>query len=143
MTYVDRSLHDGESVFYQAKYFWFERYTVYMSYVLGIILIPVVIGVFLIAWAAWTHLKIKCTERAVTNWRVIQKKGIISVNSEEIMMSSIETITIHQSAMERLMGGGTVRVTGRGGIIVDLTDVDDPILLKKNIEHQRMNYGHA
>ena len=143
MSYVARSLHDGESVFYKAEYFWLERYTVYMSYVLGIVLIPFVIGIFLIAWAGWTHLKIKCTERAVTNWRVIQKKGIIAVNTEEVMMSSIETITIHQSALERLLGGGTVRVTGRGGIVVDLVDIDNPILVKKHIEYQRMNNGHS
>lgn len=143
MTYVERSLHDGETVTYQAKYFWLERYTVYMSYVLGVVLIPVIIGLFLIAWAAWTHLKIRCTERAVTNWRVIQKKGIIAVDTQEVMINAIETVTIHQSAIERLMGGGTVRVTGRGGIVVDLSEVDDPILLKKNIEHQRLNYGNA
>lgn len=143
MSYVDSSLHEGETVFYRAKYFWLERYTVYMSYVLGIVLTPFIIGLFLLAWAGWTHLKIKCTERAITNWRVIQKKGIISVDTEEIMMSAIETITIHQSAIERLLGGGTVRVTGRGGIVVNLVDVDDPIILKKNIEHQRMHYGHS
>ena len=141
MSYVARSLHDGEAVFYKAEYFWFERYMVYAGYFWGVLLTPIIIGLFLIAWASWTHLKIKCTERAVTNWRVIQKKGIISVNTEEIMMSSIETITIHQSALERMMGGGTVRVTGRGGIVVDLIDVDDPILLKKHIEHQRMSNG--
>ena len=140
MSYVNRSLHDGETVYYQAGYFWFERYQVYSAYIIGVITLPIVIGILFLGYAVWTHLKIRCTERAVTNWRVIQKKGIIAVETEEIMMNAIETITIHQSALDRMLGGGTVRVTGRGGIIVNINDVDDPITVKKAIEVQRMNY---
>jgi uncharacterized membrane protein YdbT with pleckstrin-like domain len=143
MTYVERSLHDGEEVIFQAKYFWYYRWMVYIGYIVGLVLTPVIVGFFVLLYAGYTHLKIRCTERAVTNWRVIQKKGIVAVDTQEVMMSAIETVTIHQSVTDRLMSGGTVRVTGRGGIVIDLTDVDDPIILKKHIEHQRMNYGHA
>lgn len=140
MTYVERSLHEGEQIVFQAKYFWYYRWLVVLGYVLGILFSPVVVGLFILIYTAYVHLKIRCTERAVTSWRVIQKRGIIGIDTQEVMMNAIETVTIHQSATDRLMGGGTVRVTGRGGIVIDLDNVDDPIVLKKNIEQQKINY---
>lgn len=140
MTYVERSLHDGETIIFQAQYFWYYRWMVYFGYIVGIILSPVVVGIFILLYSAYVHLTIRCTERAVTSWRVIQKKGIIAVDTQEVMMNAIETVTIHQSVTDRLMSGGTVRVTGRGGITIDLKNVDDPIILKKYIEQQKMTY---
>ena len=140
MTYVERSLHDGEQIVFRAQYFWYYRWLVILGYVLGVLFTPVGLGVFILIYTAYAHLKIRCTERAVTSWRVIQKKGIVALDTQEVMMNAIETITIHQSATDRLMGGGTVRVTGRGGIVIDLDNVDDPIILKKYIEQQKMTY---
>jgi uncharacterized membrane protein YdbT with pleckstrin-like domain len=143
MSYVANSLHDGETVYFEARYFWFERWKYIGAYVLGVLTLASGVGVLFFAYAVYKQLTIRCTERAVTNWRVIQKRGIVSVETEEIMMSSIETITIHQSITERLMGGGTVKVTGRGGIVIDINDVDDPITVKKAIEQQRLGHGSA
>ena len=143
MTYVERSLHDGEIVIFQAQYFWYYRWMIYFGYFISFLLAVTGVGILLFFVVGYFHLKIRSTERAVTNWRVIQKKGILAVETEEIMMSSLETVTIHQSITERLMDGGTVRVTGRGGITIELSNVDSPLLLKKHIEHQRINYGHA
>ena len=141
MSYVDRSLHDGETVYFHAKYFWFERWKYVCAYILALVTLVTGVGLILLAYAFYKHLSIRSTERAVTNWRVIQKKGIISVETEEIMINSIETITIHQSITDRLMGGGTVRVTDRGGIVIDIKDVDDPIIVKKAIEQQKIGYN--
>lgn len=140
MTYVERSLHGGEAIVFKAKYFWYYRWMVYFGYIIGLVLTPVVIGIFIIIYSAYVHLNIGCTERAVTSWRVIQKKGIVAIDTQEVMLNAIETITIHQSVTDRLMGGGTVRITGRGGIVIDLENVDDPIILKKHIEQQKMSY---
>jgi len=141
MRYVNRSLHDGETVYFEAEYFWFERWKYIGAYIFGVITLITGVGLLFLAYAVYKHLSIRSTERAVTNWRVIQKKGIVSVETEEILMNAIETITIHQSITERLMGGGTVKVTGRGGVVIDIKDVDEPIVVKKAIEQQRMNYG--
>jgi hypothetical protein len=143
MNYIERSRHDNEEIVFQAQYFWYYRYMVYFGYFLSLLLAVTGVGILVFFIVSYFHLKIRSTERAVTTWRVIQKKGILAVETEEIMMTSLETVTIHQSITDRLMDGGTVRVTGRGGVVIELANVDSPLLLKKHIEHQRMNYGHS
>jgi uncharacterized membrane protein YdbT with pleckstrin-like domain len=137
MSYINNSLIANEQVQFKVSYFWLTRYQIYAAYVFGVILIPVFIGILILIWALYKHLVIVTTERAVTNMRVVQKKGIVSINTEEIIMNAIETVTIHQSVTERILGGGSVTVTGRGGISIVLQDIDDPLEVKKIIENQR------
>lgn len=134
MSYVDRALHTTETVQFKAKFFWIERWTVYYYYLLGIVLTLWFVGFLILIYAAYRHLLIICTERAVTDRRIIQKHGIISVSTEEMALSSVETVTIHQSIFERIFGGGTVSITGRGGGRINLYSVDDPLIIKKIIE---------
>lgn len=137
MNYIDNSLITNEQVQFRVSYFWLTRYQIYAAYLFGVLTIPILLGAFIIAWALYKHLVIYTTERAVTNLRVIQKRGIISINTEEIVLPAIETVTIHQSVVERIFGGGSVQVTGRGGIVINLHDIDDPLATKKVIENQR------
>ncbi|HEY7841202.1 MAG TPA: PH domain-containing protein, partial [Gammaproteobacteria bacterium] len=66
----------------------------------------------------------------------IFKKGIISRKTEEMKLGSIETVEIDQGVIGRLLGFGTVRVTGRGISDVTFTGVDDPMDVKRRIESE-------
>ena len=79
-------------------------------------------------------LKIRTIEQGVTDKRVIHKIGIISRKSEEMKHPSIETVEIDQSIVGRLMGFGTVSVTGRGVSDVIFKGIDDPLDVKRRIE---------
>jgi uncharacterized membrane protein YdbT with pleckstrin-like domain len=79
-------------------------------------------------------LKLKFTEQGVTNKRVILKRGIISRKTEEMKLTSIETVEIDQGVWGRLFGFGTVKVTGRGISDVVYQGVDDPMAVKRQIE---------
>jgi hypothetical protein len=63
-----------------------------------------------------------------------KKTGIVSRVTEEIKFDSIETVTVHQTVFERLLDTGTVCITGRGGIIINLSNLDDPLTVKKEID---------
>jgi uncharacterized membrane protein YdbT with pleckstrin-like domain len=91
-------------------------------------------GLFIFVYAGYRHLVIKTTERAVTSMRIIQKTGIVSRVTEEIKFDSIETVTVHQTVFERLLDTGTVCITGRGGIVINLSNLDDPLTVKKEID---------
>jgi len=67
------------------------------------------LAVFLYAWfIRWI------TEFAVTTKRVIASRIFISRTTEEMSME-VETVDVDQSVLGRILGYGTLRVTGTGG----------------------------
>ena len=70
----------------------------------------------------------------VTNKRVIFKTGIISRHSDEMKISSIETVEIEQGVPGRILGYGTVKVTGKGISDLVFTRIDDPMNVKRKID---------
>lgn len=78
--------------------------------------------------------RLKNLEQGSTTKRVIKKSGIVSRKTEEMRMSSIETVEIHQSIMGRIFGFGDVKVTGRGLSDVVFAQIDDPMEVKRSIE---------
>ena len=55
------------------------------------------------------------TEFAVTNRRVISKRGFIWRRTEEMNMDKVETVDVDQTVLGRLLDYGTIRVMGTGG----------------------------
>jgi uncharacterized membrane protein YdbT with pleckstrin-like domain len=101
--------------------------------VMWIILGPITFG---ITWllALYEFLKLKFLEQGVTNKRVILKKGIIGRKTEEMKLTSIETVEINQGVLGRIFGFGTVRITGRGISDFIFKGIDDPLAVKRQIE---------
>lgn len=137
MTYIEQSLTANESILYKISYFWLARWEVWALFVMSVFIgafFNEEAGLIIFVYAGYRHLVIKTTERAVTNVRIIQKKGIISRVTEEIKFDSIETVTVHQTIFERLLDTGTVCITGRGGIYINLSNLDEPLTVKKEID---------
>jgi len=124
VSYIEESLSTGEEIRAIFKYHWVAKLPMILWLVL-LITIPL---------AVWEWLKLHYTEMGVTNKRVILKTGIISRHSEEMKLSSIETVEIEQGIMGRILGFGTVKVTGKGLSDLVFTRVDDPIDMKRKIE---------
>jgi uncharacterized membrane protein YdbT with pleckstrin-like domain len=91
------------------------------------------LGVTLIL-AIWEWLRLRSIEQGVTNKRVILKRGIISRRSEEMKITSIETVEIIQGVFGRMFGFGTVKVTGRGISDLLFKNIHDPMDVKRKIE---------
>jgi uncharacterized membrane protein YdbT with pleckstrin-like domain len=129
MGYIQDSLSNGEQVQNLFKLHWFSK----VPMVIWIILAIPTVGLTLLP-AIWEWLKLRSIEQGVTNKRVILKKGIISRKSEEMKISSIETVEIIQGVAGRVFGFGTVKVTGRGISDLVFKNIDDPMDVKKKIE---------
>lgn len=129
MSYIEDSLSDGEKIEEIFKLHWFARVPMYCWIVLAI---PT-LGITLIL-AIYEYLKLRSLEQGVTNKRVVQKTGIISRKTEEMKLTSIETVEIEQSVFGRMFGYGVVKVTGRGISDVVFKGVDDPLRVKREIE---------
>lgn len=127
MSYIEQSLAPGEIVIERFQIHWF-------AYLWPTILcLTVVLSIFGLP----RILTLRFTEYGLTNRRVIKKTGVLSRNTAEMPLRSLETATLHQSLFDRIMGSGTVRMTGRGISDVILYGIDAPLEAKKRIETAR------
>lgn len=129
MSYIEESLSAGEKIESLFKLHWFAWLPMYMWLVLGLV-------TFGLTWliALYEFLRLRYTELGVTNKRVVLKTGIISRKTEEMKLTSIETVEIDQGVWGRILGFGTVKVTGRGISDVVFKGIDDPMAVKRQIE---------
>jgi len=73
------------------------------------------------------------TEFAVTNRRVIAKTGFIRRHALEILLSKVESVSVNQSVLGRLLNFGTVTVTGTGGTKESFRAIADPVRVRNKI----------
>jgi uncharacterized membrane protein YdbT with pleckstrin-like domain len=85
------------------------------------------LGILIAAISRWT------TEIAVTNQRVILKRGLIRRDTIEINMPKVESVDVRQSILGRLLNYGTVIVRGTGGSTNPLTTVAEPLPLRRAV----------
>jgi uncharacterized membrane protein YdbT with pleckstrin-like domain len=73
------------------------------------------------------------TEIAVTDRRVIVKRGLIRRSTIEINANRIESVAVEQSIMGRLLNFGTLIVRGTGAGIEPIPKVAEPLALRAAI----------
>src|SRR5436190_8498029 len=101
MSYIDDSLIEGEQVLHRAHVSWWSQFGLVL---LGILLLVVVIGIgFLVA--AW--IRVRSTEIAITNRRVIAKFGFIKRHTVEINLEKVEALKVEQGFLGRMLNYGT------------------------------------
>jgi uncharacterized membrane protein YdbT with pleckstrin-like domain len=88
------------------------------------------VGVVLLIqeWFRWW-----ITEIAVTNRRVIYKKGLIRRQTNEMNMDKVESVQINQSILGRLFDYGDVTILGTGEGFETLRTIARPIELRNSI----------
>ena len=73
------------------------------------------------------------TEFAVTDRRVIYKRGFINRHTAEMNMEKVESVDVDQSVLGRMLGYGTIHVLGTGQGIEHLHRIAHPIELRNAI----------
>ena len=73
------------------------------------------------------------TEIAVTDRRVIVKTGLIRRHTAEMNMDKVESVTVYQPVLGRLLDYGSVHVRGTGEGLGHLDYIKSPILLRNTI----------
>lgn len=73
------------------------------------------------------------TEFAVTNRRIIAKRGFIRRHTVEMLLTKVETVSVHQNVLGRLLNFGTVTVTGTGGTRESFRAIVAPLRVRSSI----------
>lgn len=150
MGYIDSILEPKEQVIYWAKIHWaiyvgpvtivavgvgigllgfpFADYATYAEYAGGAVVLYSLLRILI------SFIRRRTTELSVTSNRVISKVGFIRRQTYEINRSKVEGIQVDQGIIERILGYGTVNVTGTGGGLAPMKDIDDPMTFRKNVQ---------
>ena len=148
MSYVQRVLQPGEQVRHISSIHWivywpgvavallavvacwfsetrlltgFWQYTAYALALVAVVLL-------IQQWFQWW-----VTEIAVTNRRVIYKKGLIRRQTNEMNMDKVESVQIDQSILGRMLDYGDVTILGTGEGFETLRTIANPIELRNSI----------
>ena len=125
MSYIDDSLIEGERVIHKARVSWWSQFGLIL---LGLVTLVVVIGLFFLI-AAW--IRVRSTEIAITNRRVIAKSGFIRRHTVEINLEKVEALRVEQGVMGRFLNYGTVFISGAGTSVAPIRDVADPLVFRR------------
>lgn len=76
------------------------------------------------------------TEVAVTNKRLILKVGFLRRETVEQFLEKIDSISVEQSIVERLVNAGTIVVRGSGQTFSPVANIDQPLKFRKMVNEQ-------
>lgn len=125
MSYVDSTLIEGETVVYRANVSWWPL----MPWLLlGVLTLVIVVGLFILIWV---YVKRKTTELAITNKRVIAKRGFIQRDTIEMFLGKVESVHVEQSVPGRILDYGTVIVSGTGVMSTRFERISAPLEFRK------------
>jgi uncharacterized membrane protein YdbT with pleckstrin-like domain len=152
MSYVQRVLQPGETLVYATRLHWLIYMRagallvaalvfavlaqVYASPPLPFMTVAAVLLTLAALDGAAAALKRATTELAVTDHRVIYKRGIIGRHTIEMARSKVESVDVAQSLVGRALNYGTVLVRGTGGGLEPFRNVEDPLRFRSAITAQ-------
>lgn len=150
MKYVERTLREGESVIHTAKLDWMHTFDIWFGVVAVLVLALIAgnmegtasiwIGVFAAIMAVRTlnmFIAIRTTEMAVTNKRLVYKRGWISRKTKELRLGAFESCELKQGVWGRLLRcGARLVVSGRGNQSIEYKGLgsDDALAFKSAVE---------
>jgi Bacterial PH domain len=150
LKYTRKILQPGEKVLAQGRYHWIIYVPPILFFLLGLwafssiskasadsktvlaLVAPCLIlfgaGTALRAWfRQWT------TEIAITNLRIVRKGGFIRRRTWEMNMDKVESVTVDQGILGRILNYGTIHVLGTGEGMEHLHQIRSPIEIRNRI----------
>ena len=143
MQYVDQTLLQGEVVVHRARRHGlvFVRpalvlvaalvFTAFGLWPVGAILASIGLVDLLITWVVWSS-----TEYAVTNMRVVMKRGIVQRVTSETLILKVESVDVHQGVIGRMLDYGDVVLRGTGGTVESFTMLAGPLAFRRHVQEQ-------
>jgi uncharacterized membrane protein YdbT with pleckstrin-like domain len=154
MSYVEKNLIPGERVLYQTGLHWAVLVVPFtIGTVIGLIGIVMLVSalavkggdlltealffvLFATACFGLAVLSKKAVEMAVTNKRILIKKGLLSRRTFELLLGKVESIGVEEGILGRILGYGTVVVRGTGGTPEPFKVIAHPLEFRRQVQQQ-------
>jgi membrane protein YdbS with pleckstrin-like domain len=160
MGYIEQNLSSGEAVLYRTRLHWTVMVTPCIGAVLlgaagigllagavsestgnsgnsGVFVGAGVLSLVIAAICILTgYVKRAATEMAVTNKRVLVKRGVLTRRSIEIMLAKIESIAVDQTLTGRMFDFGTIMVRGTGGTPEPFAKIAHPLEFRRRVQEE-------
>jgi len=152
MRYVAQVLQPGETVVYTTKLHWFIYLTAILLIIACIFLAigglyatdnqnislafwiaALIFALLALSSALRAFIRRATTELAVTDQRVIYKTGLLARHTLEMNRARVESVTVDQTFLGRILGYGTVTVRGVGSAFEPIRSIGDPLTFRTHI----------
>ena len=141
MGFVERNLLPNEQVTYRARLHW-------IIYLTPVIVVMAAIAIalggegiaaivtggigLLLMLPPW--IKSSSSEFAITDKRVVIKVGLIRRHSLELLLQKVEGIGVDQGIIGRILGYGTITVSGVGGTKEAFQRISNPLEFRRQVQ---------
>lgn len=149
MSYLDTVLQPGEKILHRTTVSW----TLYipgllMLLISGILfwllrqefasplwaeIAALIVGVPALFFLEQAWFRRWVTEIAVTNMRIILKRGFIRRHTIEMNMDKVESVDVDQSLLGRIFNFGNITVRGTGSGFEALRMIDHPLRFRSQV----------
>jgi len=149
MSYIKHVLQPGEKIIMIGRLSWILYYRAILYLILGVVLVVLehlywdkdeiiyataaLFALLVVVSAVHAWFVRFITEIAVTDKRVIYKRGFITRHTIEINMDKVASVDVDQSILGRLFDYGTVTVQGTGLTFEPLRRIEAPVALRNAI----------
>src|SRR5450755_1114387 len=142
MSYVENNLLPNEQITYRAKLHWIIYGLPATVFVIAILvalggggwIAGLAIGVIGLVLLVPPWIKSTSSEFAITNKRVLIKVGLIRRHSLELLLQKVEGIGVDQGILGRILGYGTITVSGVGGTKEAFQRISNPLEFRRQVQ---------
>jgi uncharacterized membrane protein YdbT with pleckstrin-like domain len=146
MSYIEQSLGGNEQLIYRAHFHWLYGAAAWTALLVSAAAAlfanardyPVWMPWALLAAGALIFLSIKlpiwAQQIAVTNQRLIHRRGLVRRSTEELQLRAVEEVRLEQGILGRILGFGRVVVSGTGIEDIRLPALAEPVRLRRKLQ---------
>jgi len=155
MSYIDDNLMPEENVIYRANLHWIIFVLPIIVFILfflpgaanlavaitnpelqGMALFGGIMMLIGILPLVFTYITRVTSEFGLTNKRILVKVGFIRRKSIEVLLTKVEGIQVEQGIIGRMLGFGSIVITGTGGAKSPFRKISAPLEFRKSVQEQ-------
>jgi len=166
MGYIEQNLVPGETVIYKTRLHWIVLVLpVVVGALLGVLGLALVAGGYMASGKDRSYggmiflgsllligaaisigtgvIRRNSTEVALSNRRVLIKTGFVSRKTVEVTLAKVESVSVSESFLGRMLGYGDLMVRGTGGTTESFSKIANPKELSRQVQGQLGSTGEV
>jgi uncharacterized membrane protein YdbT with pleckstrin-like domain len=149
MSYLQSILRRDENVLLISKLHWIHFANAFVGLIVTLVLasnhgssaafayvmFALLAGLFTVASFISALISYLTTELAVTDRRVIFKRGLIRRDTIEQQLERVDSVSVSQSILGRMLDYGTVEIRGSGATFTPVHKIGKPLNFRRAVQY--------